>query len=142
MKEKKIIRDPKYYGGEFRLFPKENWNPEKCFGGASLMAEWLRFCPLRFSGPGSQVRIPCTDLLHSSAMLQRHLTYKIEEDWHRCQLRANLPQAKRGRLAMLLAQGKFSSLRKPLKTQYKYFGTIYITDNSVFKGKAVTFLSL
>ena len=58
---------------------------------------------------GQVVKVPCTllrqprfvgsepgaDLLHSSAMLWRRPTYKIEEDWHRCQHRANLPQAKK-----------------------------------------------
>ena len=33
---------------------------------------------------GSQIRIPAADLLHSSARLWRHPTYKAEEDWHRC----------------------------------------------------------
>ena len=56
-------------------------NPHK---GASLMAEWLKLCLLHFGRLGSQVRIPAVDLLHSSAMLWRHPTYKIEEDWHRC----------------------------------------------------------
>ena len=43
------------------------------------MAEWLKFGVLHFGGPGSQVRIPVADLLHSSAMLWRHPTYKVEE---------------------------------------------------------------
>ena len=38
------------------------------------------FRVLCFSGLGSQARIPGADLLHSSAMLWRHPTYKIEED--------------------------------------------------------------
>ena len=39
--------------------------------------------------------------LHTAhqAMLWWHPTYKIEEGWHRCSLKDNLPQAKRGRLA-------------------------------------------
>ena len=49
----------------------------------SPMAEWLKFHALSFSGPGLWVQIPGADLLHSSAMLWGHPTYKIEEDWHR-----------------------------------------------------------
>ena len=52
--------------------------------GAGPVAEWLKFHVLHFSGLGSQVQIPGEDLLHSSAMLWRHPTYKVEEDWHRC----------------------------------------------------------
>ena len=48
--------------------------------GAGPMAQWLKFC---FGDPGSWVRILGADLLHLSAMLWRHLTYKIEEDWQR-----------------------------------------------------------
>ena len=42
------------------------------------------------------VLIPGTDLytIHQ-AMLSWHPAYKTEEDWHRCYLRDNLPQAKR-----------------------------------------------
>ena len=67
--------------------------------GGQPMAEWLKFRVLGFGGPGSLVRISGMD---SSAMLWKHPIYdRIEEDWHRCYLRANLPQAKkRGRLAM------------------------------------------
>ena len=44
----------------------------------------------------AQVRFPGADLLHSlAAMLWGQLTYKTEEAWHRCYLRANLPQVKR-----------------------------------------------
>ena len=42
---------------------------------------------------GVQVQILGTDL-HTT----HQATYKIEEEWHRCQLSDNLPQAKRGRL--------------------------------------------
>ena len=55
------------------------------------MAKWLKFHMLYFGSPGSQVQITGADLLHSSAMLWRDPTYKVEEDWHRCQLKANLP---------------------------------------------------
>ena len=60
------------------------------------MTEWLKFRTLQFvGGLGLQVQIPGVDLLHSSAMLWRRPTHKEEEDWHRRQLRANLPQAKK-----------------------------------------------
>ena len=41
---------------------------------------------------GSQVPIPVM-VVHTThqAMLWQHPTYKIEEDWHRCLLRDNLP---------------------------------------------------
>ena len=52
--------------------------------GADPMPEWLKFCMLHFSSPGSWVQIPRADLRHSSAILWSHPTYKIEEDQHRC----------------------------------------------------------
>ena len=45
---------------------------------AGPVAEWLMFHTLCFGGPGSWVQIPGTDLLHSSAMLLRSPTYKLE----------------------------------------------------------------
>ena len=59
--------------------------------GAHPVTKWLHFCVLHFSGSGLQVWIPGMDLLQSSAMLWSHPTFKVEEDWHRCQLRMNLP---------------------------------------------------
>ena len=57
---------------------------KKPYLGPDPVAKWLKFCVLCFGGQGSQDWILGTDLLHSSAMLWRHLTYKkIEEDWHR-----------------------------------------------------------
>ena len=44
----------------------------------------VNFGMLHFSGLGSQVWIPGTELLHSSAILWRNPTYKMEEDWHGC----------------------------------------------------------
>ena len=38
--------------------------------------------------------------------------YKIEEDGRGCELRDNLPQAKRGRLAQRLARGQSPSSKK------------------------------
>ena len=44
----------------------------------------------------AQVRFPGVDLHHwSVAMLWQCLIYKIEKDWHRCQLREKLSQQKR-----------------------------------------------
>ena len=40
------------------------------------MAKWLKFHTLHVSGLGSVVWMLDTDLLHSSAMLQRYHTYK------------------------------------------------------------------
>ena len=64
--------------------------------GASPVAEWLKFhtCSAwvaRFVGsdPGHGP----TPLL-SHAVEASHIQ-KVEEDWHRCELRANLPQAKK-----------------------------------------------
>ena len=55
---------------------------------------------------GSQVQIPGMDP-HTAgkAVLWWRLTYKVEEDWHRCWLSDNLPQAKRGRLATDISLG-------------------------------------
>ena len=51
---------------------------------------------LYLGGPSLQVWILGGDLLHSPAMLWRCPTYKkVEEHWHRCSLRAELPQAKK-----------------------------------------------
>ena len=54
----------------------------------------------------SQVWIPGADL-HTThlAMLWWCPTCKIEEDWYRCQLRINVPQAKRGRLVTDVSSG-------------------------------------
>ena len=62
---------------------------------AGPMAEWLKLHMLPFGCPGFLGSIQGVDLLHSLAMLWRHPTYKIEEDWHRSQLMVNLPQAKK-----------------------------------------------
>ena len=48
------------------------------------MAKWLKFCTLRFGGPGLRVWILGADLYHSSTMLWWQSIYKIEKDWHRC----------------------------------------------------------
>ena len=60
--------------------------------GAGPMAQWLSST---CSALAAQVQLPGAELHHSSvAMLWWWATCKIEKDWHRCQLRVNLPQAK------------------------------------------------
>ena len=78
------------------------------------MAERLKVHALCCDGPGSWVQIPGTDLLHSPATLWWYPTgKKIEEDWQRCWLRANLPQAKKKEeeWQQILAQGESSSAK-------------------------------
>ena len=50
----------------------------------------VKFGSLHRSGPGLVPGCRVTPLI--STMLWQAPTYKIEEDWHRCQLRTNLPQ--------------------------------------------------
>ena len=52
--------------------------------GAGPMAEWLKFSILHSGAWGSRIWILGEDLLHLSAILCKHPTYKVEEDWHRC----------------------------------------------------------
>ena len=59
------------------------WVFKKQLLGAGLMAKWLKFWVLHFSGLGLGVQIQSVDLLHLF-MPWRHPTYKVEEDWHRC----------------------------------------------------------
>ena len=49
------------------------------------MAEWLKFHVLCLGGPGSRVWIPGMDMFLSSAMLGRHPTDSVEEDWHKAE---------------------------------------------------------
>ena len=69
---------------------------------------------------GSWVQTPGMDLYTAhQAMLWWHPTYKMEEDWHRCQLMATLPQAKRGRLATVVSSGPiFLTKKKRGKAQF------------------------
>ena len=63
--------------------------------GASLVAQQLSSCALlrrprvRWFGSWAQMYAPLME-----PCCGRHPTYKIEDDGHRCQLRANLPQKK------------------------------------------------
>ena len=68
---------------------------------------------------GSLVQIQGADL-HTAgqAMLWRCPTDKVEEDWHRCQLSNNLPQAKKKEgWQKMLAQGLSSSPKKKKKSK-------------------------
>ena len=55
----------------------------------------VKFSLLQFSNAGSWVQISGADLHRLSATLWWSPTYTVEEDWHRCWLRANLPQEKK-----------------------------------------------
>ena len=57
-------------------------------------------CVLHFGGLGFTGSDPWCGPTHAhQTMLWQHHTYKRDEDWHRCQLGDNFPQAKRGRPA-------------------------------------------
>ena len=61
---------------------------------------------------GSQAWIPGVDL---ALLIKPHcggVSQKIEEDWHRCQLSDNLPQAKSGRLATNVSSGPIFLIKK------------------------------
>ena len=73
------------------FYEKNAWRGQPC----GIVAE---FSALHFSGPGSRVQILGMDQHHLSAMLWQRHTYKVEEDWYRCQLGANLPQGEKNGL--------------------------------------------
>ena len=54
----------------------------------------VEFGALHFCSPGLQVQILDADLHHWCATLWRRPAYEIQEDRHRCWLRANFPQQK------------------------------------------------
>ena len=67
-----------------------------------------------------------------------HLVYKIKEGWHRCYLRANLPQAKRGRLTTdVSSEGIFlTKITAKPHTSTKYFlGLVGITETLGLMGR-------
>ena len=67
------------------LLKREIWGP------ASGVA--VKFMCSALAGRGSWVWIPGMNLrITHQAMLWQHPAHKIEENWHRCKLRANLPQ--------------------------------------------------
>ena len=94
----------------------------------------LKFTHSVLEAQSSQVGIPGADLLHTAhqAMLQRRPIDKVQEDWHGCELRDNLLQAKRGRLATDVSSGpqqnqsscigKMSGRKKSLKYVIREMG--------------------
>ena len=78
------------------------------------MAWWLKLCMLRFSSLALLAWILGADLLHSSAMLWRHPTYKVEKNWHRYYSGLIFFKKKRKDedWQWMLAQGESSSLKK------------------------------
>ena len=64
------------------------------------------------------VRIPGADLRTAGKPFWgRRLTYKVEEDGHECQLRASLPQQKRGGLVADVSSGLIFVKKKKLKKE-------------------------
>ena len=94
------------------------------------MAQWLKFCVLCFHSLGLQVQILGADLLYSSAIPWRHPTYKVEEDWHRCYLKSNLPHQKKKKeedWQHMVARGKsFSHTQKRSELT-----RLFLNDNKV-----------
>ena len=60
----------------------------------------------------SRVQILGTDLAPLSKPRCGGIPHKVKEDWHRCQLSDNLPQAKRGRLATDVSLGPIFLIKK------------------------------
>ena len=74
------------------------------------MAQWLNAHILLLGGQGSLVWIPGVDMAPlGKPSCGRRPTYKVEEDGHRCELRASLPQQKEKDWQQMLAQGSSSS---------------------------------
>ena len=72
---------------------------------------WPRGVVVKFTcsalvAQGLSVQIPSLDLhtVHRAVLWWRP-TYRVEEDWHRCELKDRLPQAKRGGLAKDVSSG-------------------------------------
>ena len=78
--------------------PRESVNELERKGKDRACRGWHRDLVVKFSMLcfGGLVQLPSVDL-HDllAAMLWQWPTYKAEEEWHRFQLRANLPQAKK-----------------------------------------------
>ena len=74
--------------------------------GAGLVAAVVKFVCSASVACGSPVQIPGTDMaLLGKPCCGRRPTYKVEEDGHRCWLRASLPQQKKEDWQQILAQG-------------------------------------
>ena len=73
--------------------------------GISLVVQWLSAQCYASAAWGLPVRIPGADtVLRGKPCCGRRPTYKVEEDGHGCQLRASLPQKKRGGLAAVSSE--------------------------------------
>ena len=57
----------------------------------------LKFARSALAAWGSQVWVPGAELAPLVKPCCGGIPYKIEEDWHRCYLRANLPHTKKGK---------------------------------------------
>ena len=78
-----------------KIFLERNEVVENIFGGWPCGIV-VKFSALCFGGLGLWVCFPGIGLHHlSAAVLWQHPIYKIQEDWHRCWLRAHLPQKRK-----------------------------------------------
>ena len=84
---------------------------------AGPVAEWLSLCPPLQRPRVCRFRFPGTDLAPLVKPRYGGIPHKIEEDWHRCQLSDNLPQAKGGRLAIDVSSGPVFLTNKRRKTK-------------------------
>ena len=83
------------------MLKKQTENPTGWPGGAAV-----KFTHSALAAQGSPVRIPDVDTAPlGKPCCGRRPTYKLEEDGHGCELRANLPQQKRGGLAADVSSG-------------------------------------
>ena len=70
------------------------------------MAQWLSsHVPLRWPGAHQFGSWVWTYTPFVGACDGRHPTYKVEEDWHGCWLKASLPQKKEEDWQQILVQG-------------------------------------
>ena len=88
----------------FKIICGKRWRINKCTLKVALFwaARWcpvVKFARSALAAWGSLVQIPGADMAPLvKPCCGRHPIYKVEEDGHRCYLRANLPQRKRGGL--------------------------------------------
>ena len=79
----------------------------------------VKFAQSTSVAKGSQVQIPGADLALLIKPCCGGIPHKIEEDWHRCQLRDNLLQAKRGILTTDVSLGPifFVKIKKEISVE-------------------------
>ena len=83
---------------------------------------------------GSQVWIPATDLHNAhQATLWQHITYKVEEDWHRFSSVAIILKQKEEDWQQMLAQGQSSPQEKKKKNSYLDFPLTCDWSNVAFR---------